>query len=1115
MNSKMIHKRAGTTHTTIFISSTFLDMKTERNIMRHYGLPMLNSVANEYGESVSLCDLRWGIDTEALDETEATKKVLNVCLDEIDHCSPPVIVFLGNRYGWIPGTEAVSNIASTKNFQLDDYSISMTDLEVRYNFFRGTDALYYFKMNPDQPEDNEKLSRLKQDIIQNKNIKICEYTPDQLGPSFEDHGTKLGEIIYQDLLAYFLPKWQQNSLSPEETVQKRHAQFFKEKAAQFSARLTDRAFILDRVNKKSTVILQGKAGSGKSTMMGRLAKDLKKKGYYVIPIECGLTENSSTSYEVLCLINNALLNHFKTRRKITEGSSIPAISQEKSLLSACLALAEKRKEYIAIVVDAVDQLTDITGIEELPFFQTKQTIYTRFIISCSSDIQLKTLESYHLQPMDYDDKMMVIKSMLDYYGKEVNPAVIDAMTINPMSANPMYLNMMMQMLLITDIEEYEQIIDEQKKLITDLPHDIDLLSVQLLRTIGRRINPVLSEKIVRLFACSRYGQRDMDLERIISKEWNYIDFILLLNHSREFFIKRSDGRYDFVHRCFRNGFRKQCDLSESRKQVLETLCRTDENDPIRKSEYIYHVIAADQKQMFADILREDAKKSKPDEKTVQSVYHACLEDSGKWIIDYLSKITNDNDMLYAFRFLIYGLLPHFSNTLSEMNTIIRISDMMIHLLCDERYKVPLEKYQEMLLSMFEKGAKVADNLHDKSRTVTYAFLFFKCGRALCDSGHLDNRRRFNIYYNTLVFLKTYGHLPEVREHFFRIADEGLSNGAYDNGPSELKGPYWGCIGEVYGRIDNYDKQREAYYQDLELRQKAYDGEPTDSNHVLLSGAFGNVAFTYMVRKEYGDAIDYYRKSLEILENYSNVSNENEMIRVLGANYFNIAQCYLGHASVSKQYLTCCLQSVDYMEKWIITDLRFLHKRQVPAEQYQQLIENYNNHIRRIVLVDGEHCALYLQRAERFTAYLNSIIRENTEDIQPLPAVFSYSGESYKGLPHGHGILITPDGYTYEGQFVNGFKEGYGVLTWDNGASYYKGLWSNDLRDVFGETVAKSGFSYIGEWSKGKINGYGKKEKDNNVTYGVWKMGSFQKNASKLVVRKKTRDYQRMIKKLKA
>ena len=102
---------------TIFVSSTFKDMHRERDALQEQVLPALNEQAAPYGQSLSFCDLRWGINTSELDSEDGSRKVLDVCLEEIDRCNPPMIVILGDRYGWIPSEGLVSDTAARKNLQ--------------------------------------------------------------------------------------------------------------------------------------------------------------------------------------------------------------------------------------------------------------------------------------------------------------------------------------------------------------------------------------------------------------------------------------------------------------------------------------------------------------------------------------------------------------------------------------------------------------------------------------------------------------------------------------------------------------------------------------------------------------------------------------------------------------------------------------------------------------------------------------------------------------------------------------------------------------------------------------------------------------------------------------
>lgn len=154
----------------IFVSSTFKDMDYERDILHDEIVPELNEYASQYGEQVELCDLRWGIDTTGYDEVEGSKKILSVCLDEIERCNPYMVVLLGNRYGWVPDKKYVSDI----DLQAEYYDKSVTELEIQYGALarNNPNALFYFReldgvIPPEyESEDTDsagKLKRLKQD----------------------------------------------------------------------------------------------------------------------------------------------------------------------------------------------------------------------------------------------------------------------------------------------------------------------------------------------------------------------------------------------------------------------------------------------------------------------------------------------------------------------------------------------------------------------------------------------------------------------------------------------------------------------------------------------------------------------------------------------------------------------------------------------------------------------------------------------------------------------------------------------------------------------------------------------------------------------------------------
>lgn len=95
---------AQTTRTfRIFVSSTFSDLKDERNALQRYVFPRLRDLCTQHGCRFQAIDLRWGV----RDEAGLDQQTMKICLDEVSRSQrtsprPNFIVLLGDRYGWRP-----------------------------------------------------------------------------------------------------------------------------------------------------------------------------------------------------------------------------------------------------------------------------------------------------------------------------------------------------------------------------------------------------------------------------------------------------------------------------------------------------------------------------------------------------------------------------------------------------------------------------------------------------------------------------------------------------------------------------------------------------------------------------------------------------------------------------------------------------------------------------------------------------------------------------------------------------------------------------------------------------------------------------------------------------
>ncbi|PKO13048.1 MAG: hypothetical protein CVU39_21160 [Chloroflexi bacterium HGW-Chloroflexi-10] len=113
----------------VFISSTFNDMHAERDYLVKQVFPELREWCEQRKLHLVDIDLRWGVTEQ--DATQ-NRRVVEVCLERIDQCRPFFISFLGQRRGWVPLSEDVSDSTLFKYPGLKDHlgATSVTEMEI-------------------------------------------------------------------------------------------------------------------------------------------------------------------------------------------------------------------------------------------------------------------------------------------------------------------------------------------------------------------------------------------------------------------------------------------------------------------------------------------------------------------------------------------------------------------------------------------------------------------------------------------------------------------------------------------------------------------------------------------------------------------------------------------------------------------------------------------------------------------------------------------------------------------------------------------------------------------------------------------------------------------------
>lgn len=655
---------------TIFISSTFRDMNEERDLFHARICPDLNEIAREYGESISFCDLRWGVNTSTLESEEGSRKVLSVCLDEIDRCKPYMVVLLGQRYGWIPSRELVaSTVDSRSDFALRELEKSVTALEIEYGALRSEDqlsrTLFYFRELKGKPpkdyaaEDlahTMKLHKLKNRIRKATDGRVKTYHVRwNAEKGCIDSLDDFAAMVTADIRQLMEGDWQALAkLTPHQKDLRGQLEYARQKAAQFTARE-------DLIQKYMAMLsggtglmaVRGPSGSGKSTLMSRLGQALQDTGFDTLPIFCGSTALSTTAMDILQYMTDYLetalsLPHFADRQEET-----PDLKQWQDRLAELIRLyTASGKPTLVILLDAVDQLLAGEDRDMLRFLPMELTDKVRIVLSCLDSFTLnRSMPVEDVPALAQTDRALIIRGVLAPTGRSLSEEVIAAIAAKEGGEKPLYLSLLVTRLEMMGREDFEiinrngggmdQINRRQMDIIAGCSSELGKLCVELIDAAAKKIGSTLPFVAAQFLASSRYGLRETDLEQLLNKTkvaYDSLTFSQFRRYMSRFFIQREDGRIDFAHQSFRMGFREWTTQAQMlHTMVAKHLAALPAKDPVVNTELPYHVICADMKKTFVNMVRVRGSYPTLISAAARDAAEQTLADDGAWLLDLLHR----------------------------------------------------------------------------------------------------------------------------------------------------------------------------------------------------------------------------------------------------------------------------------------------------------------------------------------------------------------------------------------------------------------------------------------------------------------------------------------------
>ena len=537
----------------VFISSTFRDMRAERDELVKFTFPELRRRCRERQVEFVAVDLRWGIPDEKRSE------ILPICLKEIDRCLPhdPYFVgILGERYGSLSET-IHEELAKDLPWLREHKEHSITELEIIHGvlkrpemkshaFFYFRDPAYIESIPPEKRKDftaedakgAEKLKKLKMEIGEfgrKSGMMVRENYPDQ---------KSLGVLVREDLWAVIDKKFPIGGVS---TALERERM---DHTAYANARIKlyiERKEYFDTLDKQAqsnnpSLVLLGDSGAGKSALIANWVRRYSEAhpDDFVITHFIGGTADSADYVNIL----RRIMGEIKTREdeklgkkgigKGDEGALLGSIGKEqdeiptdsKKVVEAFplwLAKAAASGRCI-IILDALNQLEDRDNAPDLGWLPEYFPENIRVILStlpgrCLDALTKRGWKTMKIQPLEMNERKEFIRDYLVQYCQEFNNKRMVRITAERQSANPLYLKTLLDELRVFGIyEKLDEKIDYY--LTAKTIDDLYELMLERLENDYELDCEGLVRKVMTLIWASRRGLSENEIKELLSSRDN-------------------------------------------------------------------------------------------------------------------------------------------------------------------------------------------------------------------------------------------------------------------------------------------------------------------------------------------------------------------------------------------------------------------------------------------------------------------------------------------------------------------------------------------------------------------------------------------------------------------
>jgi nephrocystin-3 len=540
------------TELRVFISSTFLDLHEEREILVKKVFPDFRRLCRQRGVTFTEVDLRWGL----TDEDIALGQVIRTCLEEIDRCRPYFIGITGDRYGYLPQLHEIYG----DPLLLERYpwiepvlaeGASILDLEFRHAALNNPDAArdsvaFFFRRAEDPDATSPELERLRS--LQHR-LRQAGFHPIE----FREPGT-IAELVH-DYLRTILDRDFADARPPSPLEQIRREQEAFAQSRRFA--YIPNPSLLNRLTTHITsddppLVLYAESGSGKSSLLAHWAHQLRRANPppFVIEHYVGIGATATDHLAIIRHIMLELADRYHLKRELPP-------TEEALIKELPFWLAEVQGERLVLILDGLNQLGGSGHtLHWLPSFIPPNV---RLVISTTVETTLTIARqrgwtTLGMQPLSEPERRALIIRYLAEFHKSLPRTIIDRLATDPKCAHPLFLRTVLEEVRLFGIHEY----------IADIVSTyLDTTGTEdLFQRILERIEDDFGAPYVRatftLLWASRTGLTDQDLVALTR-----ISRLKLstMTAALDYHLIKQDGKLLFFHDYLRRAVEKRYNLS--------------------------------------------------------------------------------------------------------------------------------------------------------------------------------------------------------------------------------------------------------------------------------------------------------------------------------------------------------------------------------------------------------------------------------------------------------------------------------------------------------------------------------------------------------------------------